>query len=94
MAARTQKFKLVFMNYLKGKSSMVSSNQLFIRVPNGGSSFFMPFSDLREVICSWPVVAEKDENLKLSVAYGGERELPQLVLYLNNLPLESFQPQD
>lgn len=69
---------------------MVSSNQLFIRVPNDGSSFLMPFPDSRGVICSWPVVAEKDENLKLSVAYGGKMELPQLIFYLNNLPLESL----
>lgn len=31
----------------------------------------MPFTGSGEVVCIWPVVAEKDENLKQSMSYGG-----------------------
>lgn len=46
---------------------MVSSNQPFIRGPNDGSSFPIPFTDSKGVICLGPVVAEQDANLQQSV---------------------------
>lgn len=78
MAAWTQTFKLVFMNNLKGKSSLVSSNQLLIRFPNDGSSFLMSFPRLKRGHLHLDCGLSKRWNLKLSVAYGGGMGSPQL----------------
>lgn len=94
MAAWTQTFELVSMNNLKGKSSLVSSNQHLIRFPNDGSSLLMPFPDSREVICIWTSASVSDENLKLSVTHRGKMESFQLVFSADDLPSESLRPQD
>ena len=93
MAAWTQTFKLVFMNNLKGKSSLVSSNQHLIRFPNDGSSFLMPFPDSREVICLWTLASANDENQKLLVTYGGKTGSSQLTFSADDFLLESLRAQ-
>lgn len=94
MAAWTQTFKLVFMNNLKGKSSLESSNQHLIILANDGSSFLMPFPDSREVICLWTLASASDENLKFSVTYGGKMGPSQLTFSADDFPLESLRAQD
>ena len=94
MAAWTQTFKLVFMNNLKGKSSLDSSNQHPIRFPNDRSSFLMPFPDSREVICLWTLASASDENLKFSVTYRGKVGSSQLTFSADDFLLESLRAQD